>query len=128
MSMSGAHVAIMERVSQMPGAPNIVWPDDDGTLPSDPPRFVMQAAGGARSVLGLSRATEGGPEVNVRVETASGKFAKVSNSLVAALEAHFAVGTEFDGLKIMEPPDVRPARSEDGLYIVPVYIRARTFY
>lgn len=125
MSKADGHLAIMKRLKEMPGAPNIVWEDDDGSTSQALPRIVLTPAGGSQRTALINGTTEAHPEVLAMVETEKGDFGRASRTIVNQIHARFTVNTRFDGLRVMDAPDERPPMPDSTIHRVPVYIRAR---
>lgn len=122
MSLTTGQQALVARIINMPGRPNVVLPNGPS---ADCPRYVIQKAGGAQRTAGLDGRTDGTPEIVVRVETKS-TYDVENDALVAALVARFRPGDRFDGVTIIEAPLPRPALPPvGGVYAVPVRIRGQ---
>lgn len=130
MSMTLGYKEIILRIVE--GAPygtSLVLPNTPANEGFPLPRYVIQEAGGAQATRGLDGWTEATAEVVVRVETSTGGFATQSNDLVEALVALFPASLRFGvstDMTVLEAPNVRPPLpGEDGVYAVPVIVRAR---
>lgn len=126
MSVTNGHKAIIARIVAQAGATAVALPNGPG---KSLPRYVVQEAGGTQSNSMVAGLTDADAEVVVRVETVSGSYATQSNDLTAALVAMFPAGLRFGtspAMTILTPPNVRPPLPViDGVYSVPVVVRAR---
>lgn len=129
MSITAGQQALIRRILTMTTSANIVVPNGSA---KGLPRYVVQASGGSQRTLGLSKITDARPEITVRVETGvwpDVQYSTLSDTLVAALVARFAVSDQFDGVTIEDAPSVRPPLPvTDGVFAVPVIIRGRCFF
>lgn len=127
MSVTLGHQEIIRRIIRMaPHGVSIALPNGPGkTLP----RYVVRDAGGSQTTTTLSGTVEAAAEVLVLVDTATGLFATQSNELTAALVQMFPPALRFGDetqMTVVDSPSVRPPLpSLDGVYSVPVMIRAR---
>ncbi|WP_156127774.1 hypothetical protein [Pseudooceanicola atlanticus] len=122
MSLTAGQQAMIARIINMPGRPNLVLPAGPA---ADCPRYVVQEAGGAQRTVGLDGHTDSTPEIIVRVETNT-KYSVENAELVAALVALFRPGDRFDGVTIIDAPLPRPALpTTRGIYAVPIRIRGQ---
>lgn len=125
MSLTDGHKAVISRIVAGAGVTNVVLPNGPG---KSLPRYVVQEAGGSQTTAAMSGLTDAVAEVVVLVETESGVYSTLSNTLVKALVSMFPVSISFGTSPVMtviDAPDVRPPLPiSSGVYSVPVVIRA----
>lgn len=121
-SLVAGHQAMISRIVTLASIA-VVLPNGPG---KPLPRYVVQEAGGSQRTSLLGGLTDADPEVVVRVEVDAGQYATQSNVLVDELAAMFPAGLRFGGMTVLDAPMVRPPMPvSDGVYSVPVIIRAR---
>ena len=125
MSITDGQQAIIKRLVEESPI-NVVLPNgpDKGL-----PRYHVQEVGGIQNTIGVDGTTEADAEVLVRVETRNLEYSTENNELTKELYRMFPVGLRYGGVTILEAPDPRPPLPmQDGVYAVPVYIRARSYF
>lgn len=120
MSITTGQQALIKRIVQMSTTADIVLPNGKA---KGLPRYVIQASGGAQRTRTISGTTEAYPEIVVKVETGT-EYATDNDTLISDLVTLFAVTTRFDGVTILDAPEVKPALPvTEGVYSVPVVIK-----
>lgn len=121
MSVTDGHQALIRRLVTMTTTASIALPNAPGA--PGVPRYVVQEAGGGQNTYTLDGDTNARPEIVVRCEVEADTDAAAANALAKALVDRFAVGSKFDGLTVLQAPNVRPPIVADGIYAIPVVIR-----
>lgn len=129
MTITAGQSAIINRIRLTINAPSIVTPNDPGSPAL--PRWVVQTSASQARTATIGGSSDATVEVVVRVETEHGQHtggSEGSAALVQILENRFIPGDRFDGMTVMERPRVTPPIVSDGVYAVPVIIRADITY
>lgn len=120
MSITNGHKALINRIAQMSTTANIQFPNGPNVAM---PRYVIQTMGGRQRTATISGTTESYPEILVHVETDE-RYVNENDTMVEDLVSLFAVNVRFDGVTILNAPEVGGRLGEQkGAYSVPVTIR-----